>query len=139
MHTANSAAAPRPTRLYPSLLGLRFAPIWAGFAVFFFMDAFASLPRNSPHRAWPLIPAIVLSAIAHRYLNRTFGVVRTAPVGTGVLIAASLATVRVELSGIASHTPAASAWWGMYWTACTLACLWNHRLLVRSFNDGRTR
>jgi hypothetical protein len=36
------------------------------------------------------------------------------------------------------HTPAASAWWGMYWTACTLACLWNHRLLVRSFSDGRT-
>src|SRR5204863_8084781 len=36
------------------------------------------------------------------------------------------------------HTSAASAWWGTYFAACTLACLWNHRLLVRSFSDGRT-
>src|SRR5204863_2393085 len=96
MHAANSAVEPRPmrspadaerlTRAYPALRGLRLAPIWAFFAVSFFIDAFTSLPRNSVHRVWPLIPAIALTAIAHRYLNRTFGIVRTMSVAKGVAI-----------------------------------------------------
>ena len=199
MH-ANSAAAHRPlrtpleaekiTRLYPALRGLLIAPIWAFFAVSFFIDAFTSLPRNSPHHLWPVIPAVVASVIVRSYLNRTYGVVRTVSAGKGVAIVVtvlvafyivefiSLATVRLDLTGLAfglmalaaavsyrgfrrhwlvpaaiailqpfvflhqtpDHlTPAAPAWWGLYWTACTLASLWDHHLLVRSFNDGRAK
>jgi len=53
------------------------------------------------------------------------------------LVPAAVAFLQLIVIPHQTQTRAISAWWGVYWTACTMARLWDHHLLVRSFDNGR--
>jgi hypothetical protein len=69
----------------------------------------------------------LLAAVSNRPLRRRWHWV----------IPAAIAFSQLVVIPHQTQTRAISIWWGVYWTGCTLSRLWDHHLLVRSFDDGR--
>jgi hypothetical protein len=176
------------TRRYTGLRGLEMAPVYASLALASFAERIGWWREGDVGpRLLLLIPVFGACWLIHRYLDRTFGVVKPLSAGWGwfaigvvvfyvLQISANRTGVHIDFTGPAlgalaatfglrDHafrrhwlipavvgflmplvvpypTPASARsaytlWFGVLWSAFTVASVWDHLVLVQSFSDGR--